>query len=251
MSQPKVFSIIDKAVFDYDMFSSSLEGGARILLGASGGKDSTLLAHYLSCRLKRFKTVQSDFHHKKTENPFFVQAVYIQTDFAPEFNPELAELFKEWNIPLETVKTDTLARVKEGFKMSCYWCSNQRRKELISYALKNNFDVIVLGHHLDDVLETLIMNMTSKGSLETMPPVLKYKKYPLKLVRPLYYVPVNAVIEHADSEGWKKVTCTCTYQDNSGRKEARKRLEALTDGDYSKKKHILDSLKHIDFDYLP
>lgn len=251
MPQPRVFSIIDKAIYDYDM----IKEGSRILLGASGGKDSTLLAEYLGMRLRRLaqqqESEQSSFKHKARESSFTVEAVYIQTDFAPEFNPDLKKLFDEWKIPLKTIKVDTLARVKPGHKMSCYWCSNQRRKELIHYAMDNGFDSIVLGHHLDDVLETLLMNMTTKGHLETMPPVLQYEKYPLKLLRPLYYVPVDLIIEHSINEGWNSQTCTCTFQDNSGRKVARKKLQVLSDGEYSKKKLILDSLRNIDYDYLP
>lgn len=250
MGQPKIFSLIDKAVFDYDMLDSALPGGAKILLGASGGKDSTLLAEYFSNRLKRF-SIHKNSHGKSSVIPFSVQALYIQTDFASPFNPELKKKFDEWQIPLETLKVNTLARLHGGHKMSCYWCSNQRRKELLSYALRNGFDTVVLGHHIDDVLETLLMNMMEKSRLETMPPVLKYQKYPIKLVRPLYYVPVDEIIRHADSQGWRKQTCTCAYQDNSGRKDARKRLELLTGGDYAKKFHILNSLKNIDSDYLP
>ena len=164
---------------------------------------------------------------------------------------QLKKKFDEWQIPLETLNVNTLARLHSGHKMSCYWCSNQRRKELLSYALQHGFDTVVLGHHIDDVLETLLMNMMEKSKLETMPPVLKYQKYPIKLIRPLYYVPVDEIIKHADEQGWRKQTCTCSYQDNSGRKEARKRLELLTGGDYAKKFHILSSLKNIDSDYLP
>lgn len=247
MGQCRIFSLIDKAVFDYKMINN----GSKILLGASGGKDSTLLAEYFGERLKRFSSVHKNSHGKDFQEHFSIQALYIQTDFANPFNPELKERFNEWDIPLETLKVDTLARLHGGHKMSCYWCSNQRRKELLNYALKNGFDTVVLGHHLDDVLETLLMNMLNKAKLETMPPLLKYEKYPLKLIRPLYYVPVNEIIEHSVKQGWNTQTCTCTYQDNSGRREARRTLELLTGGNSTKKAHILKSLKNIDLEYLP
>lgn len=235
MPQPKIFSIIDKAVYDYGM----IKDGARILVGASGGKDSTAMLEYLANRMHR------------TSSNFSVTALYIKTDFGPDFNPELRKMIEGWGIKFETLFVNTLERVKPGFKMSCYWCSNQRRKELIHYALDNGFDYLALGHHRDDVLETLLMNMINAGKLQTMPPVLQYEKYPLKIIRPLYYVPVSEIISHAKESGWKQMTCTCTYQDNSGRKKARSRLEALTEGDEAAKKRILMSLKHIDFNYLP
>ncbi|MBQ4377748.1 MAG: tRNA 2-thiocytidine biosynthesis protein TtcA [Treponema sp.] len=233
--QPKIFSLIDKAIYDYKMIPE----GAKILVGASGGKDSTLLIEYFANRMKR-----------RNEN-FTFTALYIKTDFADEFSPKLKELFEKWGVKLEVLDVNTLERVKPGRKMNCFWCSMQRRKELNEYAARNGFTHVALGHHLDDALETLLMNMLNKGTLETMPPAMKYDKFPVTIIRPLYYVPVSAVIEHAESGGWKSQTCTCTYQENSGRKDVRKRLEVLTGGDDRQKKRLMLALKNIRQEYLP
>ncbi len=226
--QKKIYSLIDKAIFDFDM----LKKGSRILVGASGGKDSTLLIEYLSNRLKS----------KRPYDDFSFEAVYIKTEFAKEFDPELAELMESWGTKVKTIEVNTLGRIKEGHKMNCWWCSTQRRKELIDYALKNGFDTLTLGHHLDDILETFLMNMLEKSELDTMTPLFQYEKYPLRIIRPLAYAGVDMIKEHANESGWQQVTCTCDYQENSGRKEARRRLEALTDGDIVKKTHILKAL---------
>ena len=233
--QPKIFSLIDKAIYDYDMIPRN----SKILVGASGGKDSTLLIEYLANRMKR------------QNEKFSFTALYIKTDFSDEFSPELRKKFEEWGVTLCTLEVNTLARLKEGRKMNCFWCSMQRRKELNEYAAQNGFTHVALGHHLDDVLETLLMNMLNKGTLETMPPSLKYQKYPVTIIRPLYYVPVASIVEHAQNGGWASQTCTCNYQDNSGRKEARKKLEILTNGDDKQKKRLLLSLKNIRAEYLP
>ena len=233
--QPKIYSLIDKAIYDYDLIPRD----SKILVGASGGKDSTLLLEYFSKRLRR-----KDEH-------FSVTGLYIQTDFAQAFNPQLKEMIEGWGIKIESLYVNTLERVKEGYKMSCYWCSLQRRKEIIDYAIANGYDTIALGHHLDDVLETLLMNMLRKGSLETMTPKMIYQKYPVKVIRPLYYTPVREIIDYATKSGWQQVTCTCSYQDNSGRKEARRRLEALTAGDDKQKLHMISALKNIRPEYLP
>lgn len=229
MVKKRLYSMIDKAIFDFDM----LQKGSKILIGASGGKDSTLLIEYLANRLKS----------KRPYDDFSFEAIYIKTDFADDFNPELYELMKSWGVEVKTLEVNTLERVKEGFKMNCWWCSTQRRKELIDYALKNGFTNLALGHHLDDILETFLMNLLDKSEMNTMVPSFQYKKYPLRIIRPLAYAPVDLIKEHAENQCWKKITCTCTYQDNSGRKDARSKLEALTDGDLTKKSHIMKALK--------
>ena len=229
--QSKLYSLIDKAFFDFKM----LEKGSRILVGASGGKDSTLLIEYLANRLKS----------KRPYDDFSFEAVYVKTDFAGDFNEELRATMESWGVNVKTIEVNTLERIKEGHRMNCWWCSTQRRKELIDYALKNGFDTLALGHHMDDILETFLMNMLEKGELSTMQPLFKYEKYPLKIIRPLAYASVDMIREHAAAQGWQQVTCTCTYQENSGRKEARKRLELLTGGDYAKKTHMMRAMKGI------
>ena len=135
--------------------------------------------------------------------------------------------------------------------MSCYWCSTQRRTELLNYAIKNGYNKIALGHHMDDILETFIMNMINKGEISTMIPKLQYENYPVTIIRPLCYISEDRLITHAKQMGYAGFTCTCNYQENSFRKLARKKLEDLTDGDLIKKEHIFNSLKNIQKNYLP
>jgi len=232
---PKLSSLIDKAVFDYNM----IEDGDRILVGASGGKDSTALIEYFAQRAKR---PHCNYEWK---------ALTIQSDFAPPFPSGIRALFSAWNVPYESVDADVLARLKPGRKMNCWWCSTQRRTELLNYAVANGYNKLALGHHLDDILETLLMNMLFKGELSAMPPKLVYDKYPVTILRPLCYVSVDTIIEHAKQCGYYGWTCTCSYQDNSGRKEARKLLQDLTGGESAKKERLFASLKNIQTRYLP
>ncbi|MFA6936932.1 MAG: tRNA 2-thiocytidine biosynthesis TtcA family protein [Treponema sp.] len=247
MEHDKVASLIDKAVFDYKL----IEDGDRILVGASGGKDSTLLVEYFSNRAKRFYCDGSLKKENSKEPNFSFKALTVLSEFNSTFSEDLKKLFLEWSVDSETEKIEVLGRLKKDRLMNCYWCSTQRRKELLDYAVKNHFNKIALGHHLDDILETLIMNMVEHGELSTMPVKLKYEKFPVTIIRPLCYVPVEMIVEHAEREGWKSATCTCTYQDNSGRKTAREKLAALTDGEYAKKMRLFNSLKNIQTQYLP
>ncbi len=235
MPQPILFSLIDKVVYDYNL----IQDGDKILVGASGGKDSTALIEYFANRTKR---PNCNFEYK---------ALAIQSDFSPAFPENIKNLFDKWNVPFEIVDVDIMARLKPGRKMNCYWCSTQRRSELLKYAMENGFNKIALGHHLDDVLETLLMNMIDQRKLTAMPPLLTYDNYPVSIIRPLSYAPEDLIIEHATLGGFIGWTCTCNYQENSNRKKARQQLEVITGGDRKKKTHMYESLKNIDTRYLP
>lgn len=228
-TEPKLSSLIDKAIFDFNL----IEAGDRILVGASGGKDSTALVEYFS---KRSLRPSCNFEYK---------ALFIKSDFSPDFPENIKSLFDNWKVPFEKLDVNILQRVKQGEKMSCYWCSTQRRTELLNYAITNGYNKIALGHHLDDFLETLLMNMLEKCELSTMKPIFKYEKYPISLIRPLCYVSEDKLKNHAVEEGYAGFTCTCNYQENSARKIAREKLEMLTDGDLSKKEHLFQSIKSI------
>lgn len=238
---PRLSSLIDKAVFDYNL----IEKGDRILVGASGGKDSTALIKYFSDRARRpAKKGTSD-------TGFEYKALFIKSDFAPDFPEGILGKFFEWGVPFEQLNVNVLERVKPGQKMSCWWCSTQRRTELLNYAIEHGYNKIALGHHMDDILETLLMNMLNKGELASMPPRLKYDNFPVTIIRPLCYVSEARLIEESKTRGYAGYTCTCNYQDNSGRKEARAKLEALTDGDESKKERLFAAMKNIQSLYLP
>lgn len=223
---PEISSLIDKAIFDFDM----IRAGDRILVGASGGKDSTALVEYFASRAKR------------PSANFSFMAAHIQSDFAPPFPAQIKSLFDEWRVPFATIQVDVAARVKAGRKMNCWWCSTQRRKELLDFALKNGFNKIALGHHLDDILETLLMNVFSSGTLETMLPFFDYKKYSVSLIRPLCYVSAARLSSRANEKGWAAVTCECDWQRDSARKEARESLLALTRGDETKKEKLFRAI---------
>lgn len=233
--EPKLSSLIDKACFDYSL----IVPGDRILIGASGGKDSTALIEYFSNRLKR------------PDCKFEYKALNIKSDFAPDFPPGILDLFREWEVPFESIAVNILERVKDGQKMSCYWCSTQRRTELLNYAIKNGFNKIALGHHMDDILETFLMNMLNKGEFSTMIPSLKYENYPVTIIRPLCYVAEERIIQHSKTQGYYGFTCTCNYQDNSTRKGARQQLETLTQGKIELKEKMFNALKNVKTEYLP
>jgi len=231
-----VDGLIVKALKTWDM----VKPGDRILIGASGGKDSAVMARALALMQRQGRLDAA------------LVGLHIRNDFSPhELSERLAAEYEAWGIPLVIKDVAVEGRLKPGRKLNCYWCSTQRRTELIRYAMAHGFTAVALGHHLDDVLETLFMNMMRKGELSTMPPVVNYRKYPLRVIRPLYLVEEKQVVELATKLGFVSATCTCGYNDHSERDRTRSRIEALTGGSPDVKRNILESLRHVNAEYLP
>ncbi|MCL2043766.1 MAG: tRNA 2-thiocytidine biosynthesis TtcA family protein [Treponema sp.] len=227
--------LITKAVLERKLICE----GDRILIAVSGGKDSTVLAWGLSAIRPALK-----IHYE-------LAALHISTDFCACCKKSiLSQQLEEWGIPFVDLFVPVIGRLKEGEKMNCYWCSTQRRIELIRYAVENGFNKIALGHHLDDIIETFLMNLCSKAELSTMPILLKYRKFPVTLIRPLGYLEERQVIACADEKGILKAACTCPYGINSKRREMRERLAVLTGGSGAVKRRILTALASGDRDYL-
>lgn len=235
MNKNRLFSLIDKAVFDFHL----IEKGDRILIGASGGKDSTALIEYFA------------FRKLRPDSDFDFLALHIETEFSGPLPENIRLLFDEWKVPFLNIKIDVEKRLKDGKKMNCYWCSTQRRTELNNFAVENGFGKIALGHHADDVLETFFMNALHRAELSTMIPSLKYEKYPVTIIRPLYYAFEDEIISHAKEKGFFGWTCTCNYQANSTRKSARKKIALLTENNPVLKHHLFDSIFNVNSEYLP
>ena len=169
----KVSRKIDKAILGYGL----IEPGDRVLIGLSGGKDSVTLAHQLALKSRGFSI------------PFTVAAVHIRTEYADlDGIDRLRGLAEQIGLPFEQITISVSGRLKPGRRMNCYWCATQRRTELLRYAEAHGFTRIALGHHMDDILETFLMNLTQQGEVSTMLPVLRYDNYPQWIIRPLAWV---------------------------------------------------------------
>ncbi len=223
--------IIRKMVVKATLERHLIENGDRILVAVSGGKDSTVLAWALSAIRSALKL------------DYALEAIHVKADFPNSFDGEaLAANLASWGIPYREVEVPVVARLKEGRKMNCYWCSTQRRTELLKYAIENGFNKIALGHHMDDILETFMMNMLNSGKMLAMPMRLRYAKYPVSLIRPLGYLEEKQIIKYADEVGILKTTCTCDYGANSSRKEMRRRIAELTRDSPDAKRRMMEAL---------
>jgi tRNA 2-thiocytidine biosynthesis protein TtcA len=216
-----------KAILERDMVCE----GDRVLVAASGGKDSTVLAWTLASLRQELR------------RDYTLEALHISSDFcACCKKAELSRRLAGWGVPFTDLFVPVIGRLKPGRKMNCYWCSTQRRTELLKYAVEHNFNKIALGHHLDDIIETFFMNLSAKGSLSAMPLVLEYRKYPVTLIRPLAYLEEQQVIACADERGILKAACTCPFGANSKRRIIRRRIADFTGGSGAVKRRILKAL---------
>ena len=224
------------------MERSLIRDGERVLIAVSGGKDSSVLAWALSAIRPALKI------------NYELVALHISTDFcACCKKTALCERLEEWGIPFTDLFVPVIGRLKEGKKMNCYWCSTQRRTELLKYAVENGFNKIALGHHLDDIIETFFMNLCSGGTLLAMPILLKYRKYPVSLIRPLALLEEKQVIACAGEQNILKNACTCPYGQNSKRREIRGHIADFVGGGSGSgeiKRRILKALGEGKVDYL-
>jgi tRNA 2-thiocytidine biosynthesis protein TtcA len=232
--------LVKKLVVKAVMERSLIEEGDRILIAVSGGKDSSVLSWALSQIRPALKI------------NYELAGLHISTDFCACCKKSvLCQNLEEWGVPFTDLFVPVIGRLKEGEKMNCYWCSTQRRVELLKYAVENNFNKIALGHHMDDIIETFFMNLCSKGAFLAMPVLLKYRKYPVSLIRPLALLEEKQVIACAAEQNILKNACTCPYGQNSKRRDMRKRIAEFVSGKEGEiKRRIMKALSEEGRDFL-
>lgn len=237
----KLETLIDKKITKGILKYNMIEEGDRVLLAVSGGKDSMLLAYYLAKKIKGFPI------------NFTFKAIHIKSEFGnPAEMANMEKFLKDWGIDYEILEVGVIKRLKPGRSMNCYWCSTQRRTELLKYAVEHGFDKIALGHHMDDIIESLLMNMALKGKISTMLPKLDYDRYDQAIIRPLAYVKEHEVIKMADSLKITKCTCKCGFADNSKRRDMREIIKTMADthGDIVRE-NLFNSMSNINARYMP
>ncbi len=193
-----------------------IEHGDRVMVCLSGGKDSyTMLDMLLRLR------------HKA---PVHYDIVAVNMDQKQPGFPEhvLPEYLESLEVEYDIVEKDTYRIVKniipEG-KTMCSLCSRLRRGTLYGYAEKHGFTKIALGHHRDDIIETLFLNMFNQGSLKAMPPVLRSDDGKNIVIRPLAYCTESDIEKYADWKGFPIIPCNlCGSQENLQRQHIKQML---------------------------
>jgi len=211
--QARLRGQVGKAIDDYSMIAE----GDRVMVCLSGGKDSyTLLDVLLSLQRSapiRFELVAVNLDQKQPGFPAQV----------------LPEYLRDLGVPFEILEQDTYSVVKrvipEG-KTMCGLCSRLRRGRLYRYAAENGITKIALGHHRDDMIETLFLNMFFGGKLKAMPPKLLSEDGRHIVIRPLAYVPEREIERYATARRFPIIPCRlCGSQDNMQRVAVKRMLE--------------------------
>lgn len=232
----KVEEKVKRAIFEYGLIGD----GDRVLVGLSGGKDSLALVDLLGRRSKVF--------HPRFE---VVVAHIVMSNIPYRSDMEyLKGCADEHGLPFCVYETSFDAST-DTRKSPCFLCSWTRRTAWFDVAKKYNCNKIALGHHQDDLLETLLMNMIHQGAIGTMPPRLKMDKFDMEIIRPLCLVEEKELVRIAEWKGYRKQIKNCPYESGSSRsdmKEILTRLEAINpEARYS----LWSSMSNIQTDYLP
>ena len=243
-----------KACADYGLISD----GDHILIGLSGGKDSLALVELLGKRAQihvpSFKVTA--VHVRVKERDYHSDVSYLE-DFCTRVCVPL--VVKDTEIAR---KASSLEDAASGYSLEvkgketkakhpCFLCSWYRRKALFDVAQELGCNKIALGHHKDDLVETLLMNLIFQGSIGTIPPLLQMEKMPIQLIRPLCLIAEKEIADYAELSGYEKQVKLCPLEKVSSRAEVKqlvKQLEALNP---DVRDSILSATENIKPNYLP
>lgn len=223
-----------RAMGDYAM----LADGDRVLVAVSGGKDSLTLLHVLLYRQKFI--------------PIKVKLTAVHVDAGIPGFPlvKLEDHFKKIGVDYRIERTDFL-KGKDLKDIDCFWCSWNRRKVLFNLAQKMGYNKIAFGHHLDDIVETILLNLFFRGEIGAMRPKQVLFDGKVTVIRPLAYEREEAIIKFAKA---KKFSSLCRYQCphslNTKRAVMKRLLAKLERDNPSVKTNIFKSLQNVKEDYL-
>ena len=194
----KIWCQFTKAVRTYEL----VKPGDKIAVCISGGKDSMLMA-------KLFQELK--LHNKF---PFEVKFLVMDPGYSPANRKVIEENAKILNIPITIFESDIFDSVYNVEKSHCYLCARMRRGHLYSFARELGCNKIALGHHYDDVIETILMGMLYGAQVQTMMPKLHSTNFEgMELIRPLYLVREDDIKAWRDYNGLHFIQCACKFTD--------------------------------------
>ena len=194
----KIWSKFTKAVREYEL----VKEGDRIAVCISGGKDSMLMA----------KLFQELTRHNKFN--FEVKFLVMDPGYSPENRKVIEENARKMKIPIQIFESNIFESVFEIEKSPCYICARMRRGYLYNFAQQMGCNKIALGHHYDDVIETILMGMLYSAQVQTMMPKLHSTNFEgMELIRPMYLIREDDIKAWRDYNDLHFIQCACKFTD--------------------------------------
>lgn len=204
---------IVKAIAEFEL----IEDGDHILVGLSGGKDSSFLLYALAI-LRKYLSID-----------FQLSAITIDPGFDVNNFDYLCWLCAELEVPYHIEKTEIatyILSVEEG--TPCAKCAHFRRGALVEYMRANNIKKVAFGHHYDDAVETFLMSILYSGQILSLQPKRYLSENNIYIIRPLIYIRENYIIENRSLFNYQPIENPCPFEKKTKRAEIKEQLRAYT-----------------------
>ena len=231
----KIESMVRKALFDFSMLIDT----KKLAVALSGGKDSLCMLFMLKAVLGRgFDDIE-------------LSAIHIDGDFScgASFEKKFLQSLAD-DLGIKIYFKEQKNNLKN---FNCYTCSRKRRRLIFDIAKENGIQTVAFGHHRDDNIQTLFLNLFHKGDFEGMLPKIKFHKFDITLIRPLIYVTEKEIVQFANNYKILKTFCKCPNGQSTKRNEVKKIIKEIENGfpnietNLSKAAFLYGSKKALDF----
>ncbi len=225
-----------KAINSYNL----IDRDDKVLVALSGGIDSMVLLDVLCERLKTLPV------------KYDLNALHVVVEDLPvQTNTQLLEnLCNKKQIPLHIAKVRYQKETDDN-KFECFPCSWNRRKAIFQKTQSLGCNKVAFGHHMDDTLETLLMNMVHHAEISAIPPKLTMRKSNFEIIRPLILCTSKEVEEYANMKELKSAEPECPYGDESNREIFKEIIEKISHIHDQAKINLFNSMDNIFREYLP
>ena len=240
----KIWCNFTKAVRQYEL----VKPGDCIAVCISGGKDSMLMA-------KLFQELK--LHNKF---PFEVKFLVMDPGYSPANRQIIEDNLRKLGIPAQIFESDIFGSVYNVEKSPCYLCARMRRGYLYNFAKQLGCNKIALGHHYDDVIETILMGMLWGAQVQTMMPKLHSTNFPgMELIRPMYLIREDEIKARRDTNDLHFIQCACRITDTcttsrpneeakSKRQQTKQLIRELKKTNPEVEAHIFRSMENVCLD---
>ena len=238
----EIWNPLTAAVMRYEL----IRPGDKIAVCVSGGKDSMLLA--VAMRLLQ----------RVLDTPFELAFLTMDPGYSPENRRQVEQNVRRLGLDCTLIDSDVFEASGSQEKHPCFLCARMRRGCLYGKAQALGCNKIALGHHFDDVIETVLISMLYGGQMQAMPPKLRAKNFPgMELIRPLYMVREQDIIAWKDAMGLSFIQCACRFTEGaaageheSKRAEVKRLIQKLHEENPVVEQNIFGSIHNVRLDTM-